>query len=101
MIMHTPHCCCLEATLSLLSDRMSARQLLCSSTPLLTLDQHSVHNLLDLAWALGYADALVSLAQCMQRSRTMSGSVTTGQRVRHGGEMGLLAQQRVRPRRIC
>jgi len=38
--------------LSLLSDRMSARQSLCPSAPLITLDQHAVQNLLDLAWAL-------------------------------------------------
>jgi len=48
---------------------------------MITLDQHYGLNLLDLAWALGYADALVSLAQRMQRARTMNGSGTTGQRV--------------------
>jgi hypothetical protein len=68
---------------------------------MITLDQHYGLNLLDLACALGYADALVSLAQRMQRARTMSGSVMTGQRVRDGGGVGLLAHQRVQHRPIC
>jgi hypothetical protein len=67
----------------------------CPSVPLFTLDQHYGLNLLDLACALGYADALVSMAQRMQRSRTMSGSVTTGQRVQDGGGLCLLAHQRL------
>jgi hypothetical protein len=73
----------------------------CPSPRMITWDQHSVHNLLDLVCALGYAETLVSLVQRRQSSRPMSGAVTTGQRVRHGGGVGLLAQQRVQQWRLC
>jgi hypothetical protein len=49
---------------------MSARQILCPSARMITLYQRYVQNLLDLACALGYAAALVSMAQRMQRGRT-------------------------------
>ena len=71
------------------------------SARMITLDQHYGLILLDLACALGYADALVSKAQRMQRSCTMSGSVTTGHRVRDGGGVGILAHQRLHHRPIC
>jgi hypothetical protein len=67
----------------------------CPSPRMITLDQHYGLNLQDLACALGYADALVSRAQRMQRCRTMSRSVTTGQRVRDYGGLCLLAHQRL------
>ena len=71
------------------------------SPRMITLDQHYVQNLLDVACALWYVDALVSMAQRMQRSSTMSGSVTTGQRVRDGGGVGILAHRRLQHRSIC
>jgi hypothetical protein len=64
--------------LSLISDRMSARQIPCPSAWMITLDQHYVQNLLELTCALGSAKNLASMAQRMQRARTMIGCACLG-----------------------